>query len=37
LRQDYNPPRPVGEPLEHVIAPHSGDPAGFGIPACSAW
>src|ERR1700761_3678431 len=34
LRQDYNPPRPVGEPLEHVIAPHSGDPAGFGVPAC---
>jgi hypothetical protein len=20
LRQDYNPPRPVGEPLEHVVA-----------------
>src|SRR6202034_100177 len=35
LRQDYNPPRPVGEPLEHVVALlTAGIPAGFGVPAC---
>ena len=22
LSQDHNPPRPVGEPLEHLVAPH---------------
>src|ERR1700722_10580133 len=23
LSQDNNPPRPVGKPLEHLVAPHS--------------
>jgi len=38
LRQDNNPPRPVGEPLEHVVALlTAGIRQVFGVPACSAW
>src|SRR6516162_6175206 len=33
LRQDHNPPRPVGEPLEHLVAPSHKRP---GRPRCPA-
>jgi hypothetical protein len=38
LRQDNNPPRPVGEPLEHVVALlTAGIRQASACLPCSAW
>jgi len=37
LRQDNNPPRPVGEPLEHVVALLTAASGKLVTPAISAW
>jgi len=32
LSQDHNPPRPVGEPLEHLVAPSQSGGDGASVP-----